>query len=135
VLTHLLDTDICIHAMKARDLGLSRRLDALKDKCAISDISLFELYAGAQRYDAPERRMDIIDGFTARLAVLPFNSEAARIGGPLRYDLESRGEKIGGLDVLIAAIALANGLTLFTNNTREFKRVPGLLLESFVKHA
>jgi tRNA(fMet)-specific endonuclease VapC len=61
----------------------------------------------------------------ARLVVLPFDTEVARIAATLRYSLESQGQIVGGFDFLIAATAFAHGLTLFTNNTREFKPVPG----------
>jgi tRNA(fMet)-specific endonuclease VapC len=130
-LTHLLDTDICIHAMKSRDLTLSRRLDELRGNCAVSDVSIYELYSGAERYDFPDKRKSIIDTFIGRLTVLPFDTRAARIAAPFNFQLESKGQKIGGFDMLIAATALAHNLTLFTNNSREFKRVPGLSLESF----
>jgi tRNA(fMet)-specific endonuclease VapC len=129
-LTHLLDTDICIHAMKSRDLLLSRRLDELRGSCAVSDVSIYELYSGAERYELPAKRMAIIDTFIGRLVVLPFDTKAARIAAPLNFKLESQGQKIGGFDMLIAATALAHNLTLFTNNTREFNRVPGLKVES-----
>jgi tRNA(fMet)-specific endonuclease VapC len=128
-LTHLLDTDICIHAMKSRDLSLSHRLDALRGNCAVSDISIYELYSSAERYDMPAKRKAIIDTFIGRLVILPFDTKAARIAAPLNFQLESKGQKIGGFDMLIAAIAIANNLTLFTNNTREFNRVPGLKVE------
>jgi tRNA(fMet)-specific endonuclease VapC len=128
-LTHLLDTDICIHAMKSRDLSLSHRLDALRGNCAVSDISIYELYSGAERYDMPAKRKMIIDTFIGRLVILPFDTKAARIAAPLNFQLESKGQKIGGFDMFIAAIAIANNLTLFTNNTREFNRVPGLKVE------
>jgi tRNA(fMet)-specific endonuclease VapC len=103
----------------------------LRGKCAVSDVSIYELYSGAERYDLPDRRKAIIDTFIGRMTVLPFDTKAARIAAPLNFQLESKGQKIGGFDMLIAATALANNLTLFTNNTREFKRVPGLTLESF----
>jgi tRNA(fMet)-specific endonuclease VapC len=131
VLTHLLDTDICIHAMKSRDLVLSRRLDELRGSCAVSDVSIYELYSGAERYEMPAKRKAIIETFIGRLIVLPFDTTAARIAASLNFRLESKGQRIGGFDMLIAATALAHNLTLFTNNTREFKRVPELALESF----
>ena len=134
-LTHLLDTDICIHAMKSRDLVLSRRLDDLRGRCAVSDVSLYELYSGAERYDIPAKCIAIIDAFIARLIVLPFDTAAARIAAPLRFRLESKGRKIGGFDMLIAATALAHKLTLITNNAREFKRVPNLNVEPLAWHA
>jgi tRNA(fMet)-specific endonuclease VapC len=131
LLTHLLDTDVCIHAMKSRNMNLSRRLDALQGKSAISDITLYELYSGVQKYTSPEQRLEIIEGFVSRVVVLPFDTKCARVAGPLRYQLKTEGKMIGAYDLLIAATALANGLVLMTNNRREFNRVSGLQLESW----
>jgi tRNA(fMet)-specific endonuclease VapC len=129
MLTHLLDTNICIYAMKSRDLKLSRRLDELQGKCAVSDITMFELYAGVDGYAAPEQRLEIIDNFISRVKILPFTTSAARIAGPLRYKLRTRGEMIGAYDLLIAATAISHSLILMTNNVREFERVDGLKVE------
>ena len=62
---------------------------------------------------------------------LPFDDAAASVYAIIRAHLESAGTPIGPYDLQIAAIALANGLTLVTHNTREFSRVPGLLLEDW----
>ena len=132
VLTHLLDTDICIFIMKGRDLALGRRLDTFAQQSAVSDVSLFELYSGAERYDFPLKRIRVIDEFAARLTVLTFNTKVARIAGKIRFHLERAGQMIGGYDVLIAATALSENLTLVTNNLREFNRVEGLVLEKWV---
>jgi predicted nucleic acid-binding protein len=78
----------------------------------------------------------LADGFhryhAARMAVLPFDDQAAAMYGPMRADLERAGQRIGPLDMLIAAHALALGVTLVTNNEREFCRVPGLLVENWL---
>lgn len=132
MLTHLLDTDICIYAMKARDLSLGRRLSVLQGRCAISDVSLFELYAGAERYESPSKRISLIEEFASQFEILPFDTNSAKIAGPIRYQLESTGQRIGGYDMLIAATALSNKLILLSNNVREFRRVPGLSVESHV---
>lgn len=132
MLTHLLDTDICIYAMKGREQKLASRLEELSGHCAISDISLFELYAGAHRYDFPAKRLSIIEDFSNRLKILPFDSKAARIAGPIQYKLESEGQRIGNYDILIAATALSRNLVLISKNIREFNRVPGLQVEQWV---
>jgi tRNA(fMet)-specific endonuclease VapC len=132
VLTHLLDTDICIFTMKGRDRALAQRLDELAEKSAISDLTIFELYSGADRYDSPISRTNIIDDFASRLKVLPFDSKAARIAGPLRYKLRTSGQMIGAYDLLIAATALTHDLTLMTKNVREYQRVPGLKVEQWL---
>jgi tRNA(fMet)-specific endonuclease VapC len=62
---------------------------------------------------------------------LPFDDEAAEHYGRIRAELTTEGTPIGGNDFLIAAIALANGLTLVTHNTREFARVTGLTIEDW----
>jgi tRNA(fMet)-specific endonuclease VapC len=131
LLTHLLDTDICIYAMKGRDITLARKLDSLAGKCAISDLSILELYAGAQRYDLPSKRINLIEDFISRLTVLPFETQAARLAGPIRFNLLSEGQMIGAYDLLIAATALSRNLTVVTNNLREFRRVEGLVVETW----
>ncbi len=60
---------------------------------------------------------------------LPFDDEAALIFGELRADLAKKGTPIGGYDLQIAAIALANDLILITHNTNEFSRVGNLKIE------
>ena len=131
LLTHLLDTDICIYTMKGRNRALAQRLDELSGKNAISDLTIFELYSGADRYQSPISRTNIIDEFANRMTVLPFDSNAARIAGPLRYKLRSSGQMIGAYDLLIAATALSRNLTLMTNNVREYNRVDGLKVEKW----
>jgi tRNA(fMet)-specific endonuclease VapC len=131
LLTHLLDTDICIYAMKGRDFNLARKLDELAGKCAVSDLSILELYAGAHRYDQPNKRINLIEDFVSRLTALPFDSQAARIAGPIRYQLLATGQMIGTYDLLIAATALNKNLAVVTNNLREFRRVEGLVVETW----
>jgi tRNA(fMet)-specific endonuclease VapC len=62
---------------------------------------------------------------------MPFDDAAAQTYGVIRAVLEKEGRPIGPNDMLIAAIALANGLTVVTHNTAEFGRVPGLLLDDW----
>jgi tRNA(fMet)-specific endonuclease VapC len=118
--------------MKARDHELGRRLEALEGRCAISDVSMFELYAGAERYNSPLGRIRLIEDFASRFEIVPFDTRAAKIAGPIKFKLESDGQRIGGYDMLIAGIALSRSLVLLSNNLREFRRVPGLSVESYV---
>ncbi len=78
------------------------------------------------------RRKPDIDSDVCRAAVsVPFDDLAADVYGRIRADLERQGQAIGPNDTLIAAIALANGLTIVTHNTAEFSRVSGLLIEDW----
>jgi tRNA(fMet)-specific endonuclease VapC len=129
MLAILLDTDICIYALKKRNSSLVEKFSANDGAMAISDITLFELYYGAERYEDSHRRLAIIEAFASRLEVLPFDSRAARHAGQIRSALERRGQMIGAYDVMIAGVARSAGLILATNNVREFQRVEGLRVE------
>lgn len=129
MLAYLLDTDICIHALKRRNATLLDAFAAHDGRMAVSDVTLYELYYGAERYEDPAARIAIIEGFAARLEVIPFDTRAALHAGNIRATLERRGQIIGGYDLMIAAIARAQGLVLVTGNVREFERVEGLRVE------
>lgn len=129
MLAYLLDTDICIHALKKRNASLLEAFTAHDGRMAVSDVTLFELYYGAERYDDPAARIAIIEGFAARLEILSFDTRAALQAGNIRATLERQGRNIGAYDLMIAAIARAQGLVLVTGNEREFQRVEGLRVE------
>jgi tRNA(fMet)-specific endonuclease VapC len=131
MLLYLLDTDICIYALKGRSRSLSEKFRASDGRMAISDVTLFELHYGAEKYSEPESRLAIIEAFVARLELLPFDSRAAQHAAQIRAGLERKGESIGAYDLMIAGIARSQGLVLVTNNVREFKRVEGLRLENW----
>ena len=131
MISYLLDTDVCIHALKKRSRVLAERFAAHDGRMALSDVTLFELYYGAERYQTPEQRIAIIENFAARLELLPLDSRAARHAGQIRAVLERQGQMIGAYDLLIAGIARSQGLVLVTNNLREFARVEGLRTEKW----
>jgi tRNA(fMet)-specific endonuclease VapC len=131
VITHLLDTDVCIHALKKRSAALLNKLGEHDGRMAVSDITIFELYYGAEKYEDSNSRIHIIEDFLQRLEILPFDTKAARHAGNIRANLASNGKMIGAYDVQIAAIARSQGLTLATNNVREFNRVEGLMFEKW----
>ena len=72
-----------------------------------------------------------LETFLAPFQVLPFDVEAASRYVDARLALEQAGRPIGERDLVIAATALAHDLTVITNNTREFGRVPGLRVEDW----
>jgi tRNA(fMet)-specific endonuclease VapC len=75
--------------------------------------------------------LELLEEFAAIVPVLPMPEEAAAAYGVIRATLEARGETIGNNDLWIAAHAKAEGLTIVTNNEREFKRVPGLKVQNW----
>jgi tRNA(fMet)-specific endonuclease VapC len=79
----------------------------------------------------PEKNQEALDKFLSPLEILDFGYHAANEYGRIRAALEKKGTPIGSLDTLIAAHAKSLGLTLVTNNVREFKRVSGLKIEDW----
>ena len=79
----------------------------------------------------PTRTLERQQEFLGRFDSLPFGDEAAFIYGRIRARLARAGTPIGAYDLQIAAIALANNLTLVTHNIREFERVEVLLIEDW----
>ncbi len=90
-----------------------------------------ELLFGAFRSADPARSRSVFEDFFGHYESLPFDDNAAFQYGILRARLSAAGTPIGPNDLLIAAIALANNLTLVTHNTREFSLVPGPSLEDW----
>ena len=132
MLKYLLDTNIVIYVIKQRPLQVLEVFNRHHGRMAISSITLAELAHGAEKSSDVSRNTAVVDDFVSRLAVLPYDDKAAWHYGNIRASLEKLGQPIGINDLHIAAQARSNGLTLITNNLREFERVPGLLLENWV---
>ncbi|WP_231737930.1 type II toxin-antitoxin system tRNA(fMet)-specific endonuclease VapC [Terracidiphilus gabretensis] len=130
----MLDTDIVSYAMKKTSPKVLHRLaqTALTDIC-LSSIVLAELEFGVAASVAPIPYRSRLDDFLRYVNVLDFPVEAARDYGTIRADLKIRGQIIGSNDLLIAAHARYLGLTLVTNNIREYTRIPGLKLENWAE--
>ena len=127
----LLDTNIVIFAIRNRTPLLRERLTGHFGRMAVSTITVAELQYGVERSSDPARNRRATDEFLALLEVQPFSSAAAEHAGEIRAALAASGRPIGAYDVLIAGQARAGGLTVVTNNVREFERVPGLLVEDW----
>ncbi|WP_302319231.1 type II toxin-antitoxin system VapC family toxin [Gordonibacter pamelaeae] len=128
----LLDSCICIDFLRGRlpyAYSLLRESDPRLFK--IPAIVEGELRVGAEKSSNPEKARWLVDEFMLPFEVLPFDSSCARAYGRIRAQLERAGKTIGHNDLLIAATALANNAVLVTGNVDEFKRVPGLSIESW----
>ena len=131
---YMLDTNICIYAMKKKPEKVLRRLmEELDNGICISSITLAELEYGMRHSSDPARNERALIRFLAPLSVLPFGASAASMYGEVRATLQSRGTPIGPLDMLIAGHAKAENMILMTNNVREFERVPGLEIENWAE--
>jgi tRNA(fMet)-specific endonuclease VapC len=124
---YLLDSNICIYAMKNRPLQVLRRLQNVgRAAVAVSVITVVELRQGAEGSQHPELAHGRLDDFLEPIVVLPFEDADAQVAARIRAQLFRVGRPIGDLDTLIAAQALARNLVVVTNNVDEFERVPDL---------
>lgn len=130
---YLLDTDTCSHILRAGSGAIWDTLDRLEERsAAISVITLGELQFGVALKPMATRIAAQLDILLRYLHVAPLNTDTCLHYGRIRSALQVKGTPIGPNDLWIAAHALALGLTLVTNNTREFKRVSGLKLENWM---
>ncbi|KNX76323.1 plasmid maintenance protein [Pseudomonas sp. 250J] len=134
MLRYMLDTNICIFTIKNKPQVVREAFNRYHGQLAISTVTLMELIYGAEKSAAPERNLAIVEGFAARLDVLDYDIQGAAHTAQLRAELAKAGTPIGPYDRMIAGHARARGLTLVTNNLREFQRVPGLRVEDWVTH-
>jgi tRNA(fMet)-specific endonuclease VapC len=131
---YMIDTDISAYIMKRSHDAVLRRLQKVPvgDVC-ISVITKSELMFGIEV--SPRRQQDqaALDAYLRHVEVLDYPNEAALHYGRIRADLKQRGTMIGANDLLIAAHARCLGLTLVTNNTREFERAQSLRIENWTE--
>ena len=132
MLRYLLDTNICIDVIKRRPELVLDRFNENAAYLAISSITLAELLHGAEKSSQPQRTFAVVEDFCSRLDILDYGAKAAQHYGQIRASLEQRGTPIGVNDLHIAAHARSEGLTLVSNNLRDFERVDGLLYENWL---
>lgn len=132
MLRYLLDTNISIRVLRDRPAALRAQFNDKAEALCISTVVLTELLHGAEKSARPTGTRREVEGFAARLAVLPFDAEAAAHAAEIRATLERSGMAIGGYDVLIAGHARSRGLVVVTGNLREFGRVAGLRCEDWL---
>jgi len=94
-------------------------------------ITLAELRYGADCSAQPTANHQAIDDFLSGVAVLVVDADIARAFGEIKAQLRRQGNLIEDFDLLLAATAFANGLTLITNNSAHFGRVAGLILDNW----
>jgi tRNA(fMet)-specific endonuclease VapC len=127
----LLDTDTCIYALKQDRGVLQKLMSRSREDIAISVMTEAELRTGAAKSSSPQKTLRRVENFLAPLTIVEFTSDDAIAYAQVRARLERAGTPIGPLDTIIASQAVARGLTLVSNNEREFRRVSGLRVENW----
>jgi len=130
----LLDTNICIYIRRRRPPGLLARFERLKlGEAVLSVITYGELIYGVEKSQFREQATKQLAELAGLVPIVELPPQAGEFYGAIRASLEARGEIIGNNDLWIAAHAKAAGLTLVTNNEREFRRIQGLKMQNWVE--
>jgi tRNA(fMet)-specific endonuclease VapC len=132
MLKYMLDTNIVIYVIKRRPIELLEVFNRHAGQMCISSITLAELLHGVEKSSMPDHNLLQVEDFISRMEVLPYGAKAASHYGEIRADLERKGIPIGVNDLHIAGHARSEGLTLVSNNVREFERVEALRLVNWV---
>lgn len=129
---YLLDTNILSDLVRNPQGKITRKIAKVGEAAVCTSIIVAcELRYGAAKKASPQLTAQL-EAILAPLEILPLEPDADRHYGAIRALLERNGQIIGPNDLLIAAQALADGLTLVTDNVGELKRVPGLKLQNWL---
>lgn len=132
MIVSLLDTNVCVRALRDRPVEIRDRLKAEFETICISSIVRYELYVGIALAGGGERRKQELDAFLGPIPCLPFDDTASFHAADIRADLSRKGKLIGPYDLLIAGHARSLDLTVITGNLDEFSRVDGLRCEDWL---
>jgi tRNA(fMet)-specific endonuclease VapC len=132
MLKYMLDTNIAIYVIKRRPVELLDVFNQHAGQMCISSITLAELLHGVEKSSRSDHNLLQVENFVSRLEVLSYGDKAAAHYGDIRADLERKGTPIGVNDLHIAGHARSEGLTLVSNNVREFERVDALRLANWI---
>ncbi len=128
----MLDTNAVITLLSGKSAKFLSRIYAYPPGVlAMPTIVAHELYFGAFRSQRVAHNLDMFRRLTVDMIVLDFSLEDARVSGEVRASMAAQGLPVGHYDVLIAGQAKARGLTVVTNNVKEFSRVAGLSVEDW----
>lgn len=130
---YLLDTGTVIYSFKGHEAVQKNLADHIDDSMALSVITLIELYYGAYKSEKKASNLSKIKILEKSFEIIPSGSESAEIFGMLKSDLETSGNPLDDFDLIIAACAMTQNLTLVTNNYRHFERIDGLKLANWSK--
>lgn len=129
---YLLDSCICIYYINGKKPKVRQRLHNYSAKdIVISSITKGEMYAGSHGSQTPQRSRNKQERFFAQFVSLPFDDTAASFYGSICAYLKKNGNLIKVCDMQIAAIAMSHSLTVVTNDTDDFGRIPGLIVEDW----
>ncbi|MCH9698524.1 MAG: type II toxin-antitoxin system VapC family toxin [Gammaproteobacteria bacterium] len=129
---YMLDTDMCSYIIKQHPVSVLLHFQKLSmEQICISIISYAELMYGVERSSSKRINRPIIENFLRHLDVVEWGIAAADQYSVIRAELESKGNPIGAMDMLISAHAKSIKAVLVTNNQKHFTKVNGLKVENW----
>lgn len=129
---YLLDTSIISDMIRNPSGQVATRIGQIDPRAICTSIVVAaELRYGCARQGSA-KLLARVESLLATIPVLPLEVPADAEYGGIRAELELAGQPIGATDLLIAAHACAVGLTLVTDNTKEFSRIRGLAIENWL---
>lgn len=129
----VLDTDILIGLLRNNKEAINK-ISKLIEKHIIlhtTSINTAELYFGAFLSENTIPNLKVVENLIKTLNIIPFDLTHSKIYGDIRADLQKKGELINELDIFIAAISIEKDIPIITRNTKHFKRVLKLQVESW----
>ncbi len=130
-MNYLLDTDTLVFYLRGHTEVKNKVLATPISVLCTSSVCIGELYYGAAKSQQPFKRKAEVDSLRATLPVIVLGEPEAERFGTLKAELESRGGRLPDADLMIAATALENELTVVTSNTKHFSRIQGLSLDDW----
>ena len=129
---YLIDTNTCIFLKNKKPIHVLEKLKSVLNRDVfLSSVTIAEMQFGVYNSQNIEKNRISLTEFLAPFQIIDFDDRDAEYFGKIRAELKQRGELIGPYDMLIAAQAVARKLILVTNNTKEFARVPELVIEDW----
>lgn len=130
---YMLDTNMCSYIIRDNPKGIFQKLKVVEKKhtIALSSIVVSELLYGASKKGST-KLIKVVNMFVEQFTIYDYSKASAKVYANIRTTLEKKGQVIGVHDMLIAAHTLSLDATIVTNNTKEFERVDGLLIENWV---
>jgi len=129
---YLLDTNICIFAMRDA-YGVNERLENINpQQCYVADVTVMELRFGAYKSKNKEKNLRIVDNFISKVKVVPF-ADTIDAFCQEKLRLQSLGTPIEDYDLFIGCAAKVAGLTMVTDNVQHLNRIEGLEIENWIQ--
>ena len=128
----ILDTDVCVEVLRGNEHVIARRLET-REEIATTWVTASELFYGAAKSKDPDGNAALVTAFLATLPTLSPDLAASRLFGEVKTHLQARGESLADADLFIASIALAHDATLVTGNRRHYERIPGVVIEDWIR--